>query len=97
MNKHLKPATFLRTDIFGRFVIAEMSGTASERAELFGGVVFTTAEQIAETCLYYLDHPHERTAIAGRGRRIIEGRVEAEILRKPVHKILRKARQSKSM
>lgn len=75
-----------------RFVVAEMSGSASEREALSGGVVFTTLENLVETCLYYLERPDERTAIAERGRRLIEQQQEADILRKPIQNMMSKYR-----
>ncbi|CAM9132717.1 unnamed protein product, partial [Scytosiphon promiscuus] len=67
-----------------RFVISEMGGSPSERAQLAGGLVFVTSERLAETCKYYLEKPDLRRAIAERGRQVIEARIEADYLRGPV-------------
>lgn len=72
----------------GRFVIAEMSGSTNERDKYFGGVVFVSADNLAEMCQYYLQRPRERIAIAKRGREIFERQNEAEILRGPIETML---------
>lgn len=67
-----------------RFVVSEMSGTAQERAKLSGGLVFADPGELAETCLYYLQRPELRAAIASRGRQVFGLQLEEDILRKPV-------------
>lgn len=74
-----------------RFVISEMGGTDQERARLSGGLVFVdSAEQLVETCRYYLEQPELRMAIAARGRQLFEQQLETDILRKPIEAMLRK-------
>lgn len=69
-----------------------MSGSASERETFKGGVIFAPLERLAETCLYYLQRPQERKAIAERGRQIVEQQAEADMLRVPVEKAMRAPR-----
>lgn len=76
-----------------RFVVAEMSGSASERDALSGGVVFAPSERLAEICAYYLNRPQERAAIAERGRLMYERFSEADILRQPTEKIFLRRRK----
>ncbi|CAN0396281.1 unnamed protein product [Ectocarpus sp. 8 AP-2014] len=68
----------------GRFIVSEMSGSDSERAEFSGGVVFAPPERLAETCQFYLQRPELRMSIAQSGRRLFEQHLEADILRRPV-------------
>ncbi|CAN0386334.1 unnamed protein product [Hapterophycus canaliculatus] len=76
-----------------RFIISEIGGTASERIQLSGGLVFVTSERLAEACRYYLERPDLRRTIAERGRQLFEERREADILRGPVEDLLQGERR----